>query len=49
VPGLAKLGTVITFFLYFYMTNYPTPWSTVLLEKLTGSQTVEKFSAFNGT
>ena len=33
VPGLAKLGTVITFFLYFYMTNYPTPWSTVLLDK----------------
>ena len=29
--------------------NYPTPWSRVLLAKLTGSQTVAHFSAFNGT
>jgi hypothetical protein len=26
-----------------------TPWSTVLLEKLTDSQLVKKFSAFYGT
>jgi hypothetical protein len=26
-----------------------TPWSTVLLEKLTGSQIVKKFPAFYGT
>ena len=27
----------------------PTPWSTVLLEKLTGLQLVKKFPAFHGT
>jgi hypothetical protein len=26
-----------------------TPWSTVLLEKITGSQVVKKFPAFYGT
>jgi hypothetical protein len=29
--------------------KYLTPWSRVLLEKLTGSQLVKKFPAFYGT
>ena len=31
------------------LTYLLTPWSTVLLEQLTGFQTVKKFSEFNGT
>jgi hypothetical protein len=31
------------------MSNYLTPWSRVLPEKLTGSQLVKKFPAFYGT
>jgi hypothetical protein len=31
------------------LTYLLTPWSTVLLEKLTGSQIVKKFPAFDGT
>jgi hypothetical protein len=30
-------------------TTTTTPWSTVLLEKLTGPQLVKKFAAFDGT
>jgi hypothetical protein len=32
-----------------YFTYFLTPWSIVLLEKLTGSQLVNKFPAFHGT
>ena len=37
---------------YIYIhtqTHTLTPWSTVLLEKLTGSQVVKKFPSFYGT
>jgi hypothetical protein len=33
----------------FRITYLLTPWSSVLLEKLTGSQLVKKFPAFYGT
>ena len=33
----------------YFLTYLLTPWSTVLLEKLTGLQLVKKFSAFYGT
>jgi hypothetical protein len=37
-------------YLFSYLLIYSlTPWSRVLLEKLTGSQLVKKFPAFNGT
>jgi hypothetical protein len=32
-----------------YLTYLLTPWSRVLLEKLTGFQLVKKFPAFHGT
>jgi len=35
--------------LYYLLTYLLTPWSRVLLEKLTGSQLVKKFLAFYGT
>jgi hypothetical protein len=35
--------------LTYILTYLLTPWSTVLLEKLTGSQLVKKFPAFYGT
>ena len=35
--------------LYFKVTYLLTPWSRVLLEKLTGLQLVKKFLAFYGT
>jgi hypothetical protein len=39
-----------TYLLITYVRTYLlTPWSRVLLEKLTGSQLVEKFPAFYGT
>jgi len=36
-------------FQYYLITYLLTPWSRVLLEKLTGFQLVKKFSAFYGT
>jgi hypothetical protein len=39
--GACKVGFILTYLL--------TPWSRVLLEKLTGSQLVKKFPAFYGT
>jgi hypothetical protein len=32
-----------------FLTDLPTPWSRVLLEKLRGYQLVKKFPALNGT
>jgi len=44
---------LITYLLYYLLTylltKVLTPWNRVLLEKLTVSQTVKKFPAFNGT
>jgi len=37
------------FIKYTYITFLPTPWSRVLLLKLTGFQLVQKFTAFYGT
>ena len=34
---------------FVYLTYFLTPWSRVLLEKLTGSQLVKKFPTFYGT
>jgi hypothetical protein len=34
---------------YYLLTYLLTPWSRVLLEKLTGRQLVKKFPAFYGT
>ena len=41
VPGLKVLADLLTYL--------PTPYSTVLLQKLTGSQLVKKSPAFYGT
>jgi hypothetical protein len=42
--------TVILTYLLTYVLNYLlTSWSRVVFEKLTGSQTVKKFSAYYGT
>jgi hypothetical protein len=40
---------LFTYLLTYLITYSLTPWSTGLLEKLTGSQTVKKFPALNGT
>jgi len=47
--GAAKSCTcvVLNSTQYYYCSN--TPWSRVLLEKLTGSQPVKKFPAIYGT
>jgi hypothetical protein len=45
-PGLSYL---LTYLLTFLLTYSLTQCSTVLLEKLTGLQLVNKFSAFYGT
>ena len=37
------------FYFFTYLLTLITPWSRVLLEKLTGSQLVKKFHAFYGT
>jgi len=43
-------GGVLTYYLFTYLLNYLlTPWSRVLLEKLTSSQLVKEFPAFYGT
>jgi len=38
----------ITYLLIYLLTYLLTPWSRVLLEKLTGSQLVKKFPTFYG-
>jgi hypothetical protein len=43
------LSDLITYLLTYLYTYLPTPWSKVLLEKLTGSQVVKKFSKCFGT
>jgi len=43
------LNSWLTYLLTYFLTYLHTPWSTVLLEKLTGSQSVKKFPAFYGT
>ena len=45
VTYLLTYFTLLTYLLTYLLT----PWSRVLLEKLTGSQLVKKFSAFYGT
>ena len=40
---------VLTYLLTYLLPYLLTPWSRVLLEKLTGFQLVKKFSAFCGT
>jgi len=45
----ASLTYLLTYLLTYILTYILTPWSTVLLEKLTGLQLVKKFSAFYGT
>jgi hypothetical protein len=40
---------LVQFYIYFRVTRILTPWSRVLLEKLTGFQLVKKFPAFYGT
>jgi hypothetical protein len=40
---------LLTYLIIYSLTSLPTPWSEVLLEKLTGSQLVKKFPAFYGT
>ena len=41
--------TYLLTYLLTLLTYFITPWSRVLLEKLTGSQLVKKFPAFYGT
>ena len=43
--GACKAGFIVTYLLTYLFT----PWSRVLLEKLTGSQLVHKFPEFYGT
>ena len=40
---------LLTYLLTYMLTYLLDPWSRVLLENLTGSQLVKKFSAFYGT
>ena len=41
--------TLLTYLLAYLLTYLLTPWNTVVLQKLTGSQLVKKFPAFYGT
>ena len=43
------LTYIFTYLLTYVLTHSGTPWSRVLLEKLTGSKLVEKFLVFYGT
>jgi hypothetical protein len=50
--GLRRMNypkTVIYLLITYLLTHSLTPWSRVLLEKLTGLQPVKKFPAFYGT
>jgi hypothetical protein len=53
VPILIQINSMPLFHVlkinFNIVTYLLTPWSTVLLEKLTGSQLVKKFPAFYGT
>jgi len=44
-----SLNYLFIYFLTYLHSYLLTPYSTVLLEKLTGSQPVKKFPAFHGT
>ena len=44
-----RLTYLLSYLLTYVCTYLLSPWSRVLLEKLTGSQLVKKFSAFYGT
>ena len=44
-----RILTYVTYFLTYLLTYLLTPWSRVLLEKLTGLQLVKKLPAFHGT
>jgi hypothetical protein len=46
--GKARRWLLFTYLLTYLFTYLLTPWSRVLLEKLTGSQLVKKFPAFYG-
>ena len=52
---LSRIGFLVPIFFSNYFANYSllthslTPWSTVLLQKLTGIQPVKKFPVFYGT
>jgi hypothetical protein len=45
----SRANWCLNYLLTDLLTYLPTPWSKVLLEKLTGSQPVKKFPAFYGT
>jgi len=45
----AKCTNLFLRYIYHKIIIILTPWSRVLLEKLTGFQLVKKFSAFHGT
>jgi len=47
--GIALLFILLTYLLTYLLNYSLTPWSRVLLEKLTGFQLVKKFPAFYGT
>jgi hypothetical protein len=52
IPGKHETKTtkhIATCEITLHVTNLLTPWSRVLLEKLTGLQLVKKFPAFYGT
>ena len=44
-----SLTYLLTYLLTYSLTHSLTPWSKILLEKLTDSQLVKKFPAFYGT
>ena len=46
---MTRIMTLILGLIKGFLTYLHTPWSSVLLEKLTGSQSVKKFPAFYGT
>jgi hypothetical protein len=46
---ISKLAYLLTYLLTYSLTYLLTPWSRILLEKLTGLQLVKKFPAFYGT
>ena len=49
IPAQKKHSYLLTHLITYLLTFLLAPWSTVLLEKLTGFQLVKKFLVFNGT
>ena len=45
----SELCDLLNYFLPYLLPSLLTPWSRVLLEKLTGFQLIKKFPAFHGT